>query len=304
MGKISKIMMILCLVIGLAALGISYLSAKEAGMSFRDILATMNDNFNALNMENNAFVDWDESKSFESEGLETVVLRSTFPDVQVIPGDKLEIKIKGKVSKSFEEMLSYRREGSQLTIDVGAMTNSNPTSTGVKAELTLPLNQMKEIRVNSQSGSVSLGSIGSERVQVASISGTVNIQAHHQSVQADSDFGSIDIQGEGLDLAVSSIRGDVSLAGSSFLGSVQSVSGSIYGEIESLAGDLEILTDNGNIDITSPKGLFAYDIGTRNGWVSAFGKQGETKLTGGKGAFVLRLSSSTGSASLDDDKEP
>jgi len=114
------------------------------------------------------------------------------------------------------------------------------------------------VEANSVSGSVTVGGTVRDRVEAHSVSGVVRVTAAAGEVEAGSVSGSVEVASMRGRAEVNSVSGDVRVTGRGLSGSFQTVSGeiTIIGDL-ARGSDLELTTHSGTITLQMPAGASA-----------------------------------------------
>lgn len=114
------------------------------------------------------------------------------------------------------------------------------------------------VEANSVSGSVTVGGTVRDRVEAHSVSGMVRVTAAAGEVEAGSVSGSVEVASMRGRAEVNSVSGDVRVTGRGLSGSFQTVSGeiTITGDL-ARGSDLELTTHSGTITLQMPAGASA-----------------------------------------------
>jgi DUF4097 and DUF4098 domain-containing protein YvlB len=152
-----------------------------------------------------------------------------------------------------------------------ANNRSREISAGTKSGTVEVIADADRVEANSVSGSVTVGGTVRDRVEAHSVSGTVRVTAAAGEVEAGSVSGSVEVASMRGRAEVNSVSGDLRVTGRGLSGSFQTVSGEITVVGDLARGqDLELTTHSGTITLQMPAGASAsVDFTTFSGDIEA-----------------------------------
>lgn len=300
MGKPVKILITIALLIGIISLSLAVISAREEGLSIMDLGQIFQDNMDELNMSPGFqdFSDVREMIVMDEEDSLNIIITNTFPDLVIIADSDMRLELQGDVSTRLDQLVSWTREEDTLYIDLASVFNENPTSTGLRAVLTLP-GELESLKVTSISGDVRIQGIVSEEMDLEVMSGNVTLEdSETDSLRILSQSGNIQLfSGYQTGVTLQSVSGNIHVESPGLAGSIKSGSGTLYAVIDNLLADLSMTTDSGNISVTHQGNDYEVDLESRSGMVSAvdFGMK-SSSFRGSKGApeYLLKVESTSG----------
>ncbi|HET7460975.1 MAG TPA: DUF4097 family beta strand repeat-containing protein, partial [Longimicrobium sp.] len=148
-----------------------------------------------------------------------------------------------------------------------ANNRSREISAGTRSGTVEVIADADRVEANSVSGSVTVSGTVRDRVEAHSVSGTVRVTAAAGEVEAGSVSGSVEVASMRGRAEVSSVSGDLRVTGRGLSGSFQTVSGEITVSGDLARGqDLELTTHSGTITLQMPAGASAsVDFSTFSG---------------------------------------
>lgn len=302
MGRAVKVFLILSLLVSLGGFTMSILTAHEAGLSLGELTQIMKRNLKQLNvgLVMAEYSDIQESQIIELESEITEIhVSGTFPDLVVRQGDGFAVHFYGSISNELDDLMSWKEQDGVLTIAIAKKTNTNPTSTGLVAEVIIPDEAFHRIKVATVSGSVHVANVITRQLEVTSKTGGVQI--------ADSAIEALDVEtisGDQVLLDDSTVRmdlrsqsGSIKVEAMAASGAIETTSGHIQLNFWELADHLAVNTVSGNQDIFYWGNDLRYDLSTRSGWVSVFDQDQDRGVSGriGEGSCTLTAGSASGS---------
>ena len=302
MGRAVKVFLILALLVSLGGFTMSILTAHEAGLSLEELTQIMKRNLKQLNigMVMAEYSDIQESQSIEPEsGITEIRVTGTFPDLVVRQGDGFAVHFYGSISNELDDLMSWKEQDGVLTIAIAKMTNTNPTSTGLVAEVIIPDEAFHRIKVSTVSGSVHVDNVITRHLAVNSKTGGVQIAA-----SAIEDLAVETVSGDQVLLDDSTVRmdlrsqsGSIQVEAVAAAGAIETTSGHIELKVWELTDHLAVNTVSGNQDIFYRGNDLRYDLSTRSGWVSVFDQDQDRGVSGriGEGSCTLTAGSASGS---------
>lgn len=302
MGKAVKIFLILAMIIGFSSLALGVLSAQEEGVSVMELGEILQDNLEELNISPvyREYSDIRERVEIDEADSRNIVITNTFPDLSLVYGPDMTVELYGDVSSRLDQLVSWKREGDTLTIDFASVFNENPTSTGLKAVVTLP-GEPDRLKVTSISGDVEVLDLSGNHFDIEVKSGNISIlDSGAEIVRAVSQSGNIHlVMGDLPEVTLRSASGNIDVDADALAGSLESLSGNMYARVDALNGDLSLTTASGNIVMIHEGSDYGYDLKSESGqvtWVTS--DEWRKSFSGSHGDPVHSLTVSSGSGNI------
>jgi DUF4097 and DUF4098 domain-containing protein YvlB len=204
------------------------------------------------------------------EGVRSISVEGVFCDVSVKPGNASEVHLLGeiRVTRGGDDFsIEVSQNGSELKVWVEHPNNIRGM---VKGFLSFQVPDDVSLKVKNVSGNVKVEKIGSDNMELSSVSGNVNVSGAGSNTSLGSVSGNIDAALVGGPLEAKSVSGNVRVANVKGDFSGQSTSGNINARLvegetlmSSTSGDLmgedlmngaSLKTTSGNIQVDIMKG--------------------------------------------------
>lgn len=297
---------IVSLIICIIFFSMGFISAKNSGVSLADLFKAADTNIRKADIgpgltEYNRV---DEHFSQKIEGINNIAFSSTFTSVNIVRSQapNMEINMTGTIKNEISDnLLNLTREGDTLKADIASQRVSNPTSTGLSANITIPESYTGSIEITTDSGEVKFDSSSKNRVSVKTVSGDINYDGGRENtISLKTDSGNIYVFTIGLKADISSTTGTLDILTTHAEGNIRSGSGYVHIRSSEMTSGINIFTDSGEVEFSSSKG-YKYEVYTRNGSIKFRDEARFSPLKGEfmKGPFTLRISSITGSIYLE-----
>jgi lia operon protein LiaG len=240
------------------------------------------------------------NKSFETEGIEKIVINAVSPCIKILPAEGKEIIVDfyGNITTNLGDnspkliadiknnilniSISYPK-----TFNLGLFDISN-----IFLDIYIPAQFTKEINVTSVSGDVNIGNVNGTKIQLKTTSGNLSaISLKAKEIQADSISGNINFE---------KIEGNLKIS---------TVSGEISAGLTSIAEDILIKTISGEVMLALPSSSsFIFDLESvsgdmKNNFDSKINLETERSMEGTVGNDTNKIKITTVSGEISITKE-
>ena len=306
MGKTVKILLMLTLLISIGCFTLGIVLAQQAGMTIQDLAKLVQSNLEEINISpvTQEYSAIQETLSLtEQADKPHIVIRNTFPDVTITEGDEFKVELLGEVSSKLDHLLSWSADLDTIYINIASVFNENPSSTGLKALVTLPHALVDNVTIESVSGDVTISNgpvINHSQIQTKS--GNVTIEdTQIYSLATTTVSGNLEATSfDNLVVDCVSVSGDLNLAIDSLSGRLKSESGRISTQISDLHNDLLLENESGAIAVIYDGDGFNYELSSNSGRLTVNREVFEHQVTveSIQNSYLLKATTTTGYVNL------
>ncbi|HEX2945303.1 MAG TPA: DUF4097 family beta strand repeat-containing protein [Clostridia bacterium] len=276
----------------------------------------------------------DEEKNSAADGIQTLTVRSTSENINIIPDDSSEIRAHfygsyASSDKTFKPKLVMEKEGSNLIISID---NGNKKLTltylsDLKLDVYVPETFNKKFNITSTSGEITAENIKAESLAIRTTSGMIAAKAIDTAgaavgstsgkIEIDGSFGDLEIDSTSgaivsenltaVETKINSTSGEIKLKGSIDGVTAGATSGTVVIDTDKLTKDMAISTTSGEIIVKLPSDAgFTLGAKSQSGEINcAFpvtvsGDKKHNSLNGtvGNGRCNIALSSTSGNINI------
>lgn len=296
------IIMILCGVFFIIG---SFITLK-AGISPKKLINRIDENIRRLDISPgfSEYIDISKKENIDLKGVEKIVIRSTFTTLDVSRGsfDYIEANLKGSVkSEISKDALSYTKDGSILLIDMVNKKAVNPTTSGLRGNITIPLSYKGNVEIYTESGNITYNSIESNDIYIKTISGDVTFEGgRDNNLTLKSESGNLYIYAIGVMGNVITTSGTVDIKTSYLEGDYKTKTGYIHIQANEMTSGVNLFTTSGEIEYTVSAG-YKYEVHSDSGEIRFMDEVRFSPLKGihNNGFNDLKITSVSGNVYLE-----
>lgn len=253
-------------------------SAVLAGIIF--VAQFGSSGFSIFNSDSSYKNNIDEEKTFATDGIRTLTVKSTSENINIITDDSSEIRAHfyggyASSDKTFKPKLVVEKDGDNLVVRIDNEPRIMLLSftSNLKLDVYVPKAYDKELDIMSTSGEVASDDVLKlDRVQIKTTSGEISVKSMDAAntvlkstsgeIYAEGSFGNLDIDStsgtivsENLTAAsakINSTSGEIKLKGSVDGIQAGSTSGTVIIDTDRLIKDMAVSTTSGEIVVKLP----------------------------------------------------
>lgn len=193
-------------------------------------------------------------KKFEAEGIHSIEIEYSSPDVIFYAGDTDKIEIK-EYLRNRTENAEIKVEGDTLVCRGGKSNWSFLGGRPEKIEVYLPSDYAGQLQLSTTSGNIDSEEAWSmEEFEADSTSGNITVGAVTASkIEISTTSGNIRFEKAAGELKVKATSGNIDMGGIAGKCVASASSGNIDLEADELNGDMEVQTSSGNMNLILPE---------------------------------------------------
>lgn len=306
MKNINRIILLVAMLLTFVFFSLGYYTSYKAGLAPRAFLGKVSENIRKLDISPglSEYINLNESKKEGLEAINKIIIRSTFTSVNINRGANQEVlvNIKGSVKSEIgENPINFSKENDLLLVDLVNKKAENPTTSGLSASITIPLNFKGSVEVYTESGNINFNSTEKNEVYIKTISGDISYEGGRENdVTVKSETGNLYIYTIGIKGNVLTNSGTVDIRTSYLEGDYRTKTGYIHISGNEMTSLVNLYTHSGEVEFSVTSG-YSYEVKSETGEIRFKDELRFSPLKGiyNNGFNDLKISSSSGNIYLE-----